>query len=56
MMDGKLQVTDVWESREQFDAFARDTLGPLSMEVGFPGPPKITFHDVHNYFTEGNRA
>jgi hypothetical protein len=56
MMDGKLQVTDVWESREQFDAFARDTLGPLSVEVGFPGPPKITFHDVHNYFTEGNRA
>lgn len=49
--DNGFQVTDVWESREQFDAFARDTMGPLSMELGFAAPPKMTFRDVHNYFT-----
>ena len=51
MTDKGLQVTDVWESREKFDAFARDTMGPLSMELGFAAPPKMTFLDVHNYFT-----
>ena len=24
-------------------------IGPFSTEVGFPTPPEITFHDVHNY-------
>lgn len=50
------QVTDVWESRDQFDAFARDKIGPLSMELGFAEPPKMTFYEVHNYFTASTTA
>lgn len=54
--DKGLLVTDVWESREQFDTFAQEKIGPLSMELGFAGPPKMTFHDVHNYFTSNPLA
>lgn len=56
MTEKGLQVTDVWESREKFDAFARDKLAPLSAEAGFGGPPTMTFHEVHNYFTAGSGA
>jgi hypothetical protein len=48
-----LQVTDVWESREQFQEFSDSQIGPFSAEVGIPGPPQVTFHDVHNYMTAG---
>jgi hypothetical protein len=47
--DNGLQVTDAWESREQFDAFARNKIGPLRMELGLPAPPETTFLEVHNY-------
>jgi hypothetical protein len=56
MTEKGLQVTDVWESREKFDAFARDKMVPLTTEAGFAGPPKMTFHEVHNYFTAGDGA
>jgi hypothetical protein len=51
--DDGLRVIDVWESREQFDRFAEEQIGPFSQEVGFPNPPKTTFYDVHNYLTAG---
>jgi hypothetical protein len=44
-----IRVTDVWESREAFEKFAQEQIGPITMEVGFPAPPEITFYDVHNY-------
>ena len=47
------RVTDVWESRETFDKFVQDRLGPISVEVGLPAPPTMTFYEVYNYFTEG---
>jgi hypothetical protein len=50
---GGIRVTDVWESREQFDSFAADQIGPITQEVGIPAPPQIAFHDVHNYLTAG---
>lgn len=53
--DGTLIVTDVWESREQFDRFAQETMGPLSGQAGFPGPPKMTYYEVANYFIRNNR-
>lgn len=56
MTDKGLQVTDVWESREQFDAFAQEKLGPLSAKAGFAGPPTMSFHEVHNYYTPGKGA
>jgi hypothetical protein len=51
--DGKIRVTDVWESKEQFDAFAQEKIGPLTAEAGIPGPPEMTTYDVHNYLTAG---
>ena len=44
-----IRVTDVWQTREEFETFAAEQIGPLSAEAGFPAPPVITFHDVHNY-------
>jgi hypothetical protein len=49
LTDRGLRVTDVWETKEQFDQYAQEKIGPYSQQVGIPGPPKITFYDVHNY-------
>lgn len=46
-------ITDVWDSRERFEEFARDQIGPLSAEAGVPRQPTMTFHDVHNFLTAG---
>jgi hypothetical protein len=51
LTDRGLRVTDVWESKEQFEQYAREKIAPLSQQVGIPGPPRITFYDVHNYQT-----
>jgi hypothetical protein len=47
--DTGLRVTDVWETKEAFDAFAEKEIGPKTAAVGFEGPPTITFYEVHNY-------
>jgi hypothetical protein len=54
MTDSGLRVVDVWETKEQFDKFAQDQIGPFSQEAGIPAPPRIQFFDVHNYFTPGS--
>jgi hypothetical protein len=46
-----VRVTDVWETREQFDRFAQEKIGPAIQAVGVPRPPETTFHEVHNYLT-----
>jgi hypothetical protein len=51
--DDGVRITDVWESRKQFEDFAQQQIGPVTAEVGVPGPPKITIYDVHNYLTAG---
>lgn len=48
-----LRVIDVWESREQFERFAREQIVPFAAEAGFPGEPEITFREIHNYLTAG---
>ena len=48
-----IRVTDVWESREQFERFSKEKIAPYSAEVGFPGQPRVTFFDIHNYLTKG---
>ena len=48
-----MRVVDVWETREQFERFAGEQIGPYSEEVGIPNPPDIHFHDVHNHLTAG---
>lgn len=45
--DDGFRVVDVWESREVFDKFAEETIGPISAEVGAPAP-EITEYEVHN--------
>jgi hypothetical protein len=47
--DDGLYITDVWESREVFDKFAEEQIGPYTAEVGIANPPKMTFYDVHSF-------
>jgi hypothetical protein len=51
--DDGIRVTDVWESKELFEKFAQDEIGPITQEVGLPSAPVLTFHDVHNHLTAG---
>lgn len=44
--EGQLRVSEVWDSREQLDAFG-ERLMPLLAEIGIePGEPEVM--DVHN--------
>ncbi len=44
--DGVINVFDIWESQEQFEAFGQ-TLVPIMSELGVdPGTPQIS--NVHN--------
>jgi len=54
MTESGLRIVDVWETKEQFDTFAQEQIGPFSMEAGMAGPPAIQMFDVHNYFTPGS--
>jgi heme-degrading monooxygenase HmoA len=45
--DGELVVVDVWETPEQFQAFADEKIGPITAEVGV-NPPQIEDYPVHN--------
>jgi hypothetical protein len=49
--EGGFRVTDVWETREQFDRFAQERIGPLSAEVGLTAQPQMSFYEVHSYLT-----
>lgn len=48
--DDGIRVIDVWETREAFDAFAQEKIGPLTAEAGLP-QPAMDFHEVHNTLT-----
>ena len=54
MTDSGLRVVDVWETREQFETFAQEQIGPFSQEAGIQGQPTMQFFEVHNYFTPGS--
>jgi hypothetical protein len=44
--DGNLKVSEIWDSREKFEAFG-EILMPILAEAGIdPGAPEI--HEVHN--------
>jgi hypothetical protein len=51
--DEGIRVVDVWETKEQFERFAREQITPYAREAGVPGEPRLQFFDVHNYFTQG---
>jgi len=48
--DRGIRVIDVWESRDAFERFVHERLGPVFEEVGMPGP-EIQFFEIHNYFS-----
>jgi hypothetical protein len=52
--DDGIKVVDVWTSKEEYEKFAQEQIGPLSQEVGFPGAPEVRYHEVHNYLTAGS--
>jgi hypothetical protein len=44
-------IIDFWESREAFDQFTSERLGPMMQELGdrgMPGPPDVREFPVHN--------
>jgi hypothetical protein len=49
--DDGIRVVDVWSSREAFDRFADEQIGPFSAEAGIEGPPAISYHELHSYMT-----
>ena len=47
--DGNLRVSEIWDSREQFDAFG-ERLMPVLKDVGIdPGQPEVL--EIHNIVT-----
>jgi hypothetical protein len=53
-VDGGIRVTDVWETRADFERFAEEKIAPSTQAAGFAGPPRVEFFDVHNYYTAGS--
>jgi len=51
--DGGFRITDVWESRVQYEEFAERQIGPISAEVGLPMPSGRTITEVHNHLASG---
>ena len=49
--DDGIRVVDVWESKEAFERFAQEQIGPYSREVGIEEEPETRFYDVHNHLT-----
>ena len=46
LLDGNLRVSEIWDSREQLDAFG-ERLMPVLSEVGIdPGEPEVL--EIHN--------
>lgn len=48
--DDGLRIVDVWETAEQFQAFADSQIGPFSAEVGL-SPPQVVSYPVYNHMT-----
>ena len=46
--DDGLRITDVWETREIFEKFAAEKIGPYMREAGVESQPEVTFYEVHN--------
>jgi hypothetical protein len=51
--DDGIRVVDVWDSKEEYEKFAQEQIGPYAAEAGFPGPPEVKYTEVHNYLTAG---
>jgi hypothetical protein len=47
-----VRVVDVWETRELFEKFGKEKIGPITAQEGLSAP-ETTFFEVHNYLTKG---
>ena len=45
--DGKIRVIDVWDSREEAEAFGEKVMA-ARQELGFSDRPSMTYLEVHN--------
>ena len=43
-----IYAVDVWESREAFEMYVQEHMGPIASEVGIESEPELRFYDVHN--------
>lgn len=43
-------VLDVWDSREDFEAFGRDRLTPGIQQIGIEGQPSVQFETAASVF------
>jgi len=48
-----ITVTDVWTTREAFEKFAAEKIGPLGGEAGMP-TPQVKFIEVASFLTAGS--
>jgi len=46
--DDGLHIVDVWDSREVFDKFAQEQIGPYSQQAGITEPPETTYYELYN--------
>ena len=48
--ENALHITDVWDSAEDFQAFAEQRLLPVIQQVGIPGEPTIEILPLHEAY------
>ena len=50
--DGRMRIVDVWESKEAYERFERETLMPAMERIGAQppegGPPPREEYEIHN--------
>jgi len=49
-IEGGWGVIDFWESREKFDRFSEERIGPAAATAGMSAPPDIREFPVHEHF------
>jgi len=49
-IDGGWGVIDFWQSREQFDRFGQERIGPAMASLGVTSAPNIEEFEVHEHF------
>jgi hypothetical protein len=53
LADDGIRVVDVWDSKEAYEQFAQEQIGPYAAEAGIPAPPEVKYTEIHNYLTAG---
>ena len=51
--DDGIRVVDVWETPQDFETFAKETMRPMVAQIGITTEPEVNSFPVHNYFTAG---